>query len=277
MAEASATPTEGAAGTTGGMPTEEPTIVVNDRTVKLSEAPQVLKEMEHSIKSGYDKKLAEERANTKALLDADIAWYASHPNPNYWAMYDPKVGGGSGFTGSEADLEEAAKYPIPDEEQQMSNNTPQNSAQGAFGKSPEIAALEAKIAALEQQTNSVTQVTYQSEVNRVAQERDNLMSKYGNADEQLVNLKLEKIWRETGAHPTRAVIEKIVKESHESTSKKIAAASVGTETKGRPSGTSSATPTVGGTPAAPDKPKPLSLERDKDTLVQRILATVKAG
>ena len=274
MAEQNAVDAGAAANAASGMPTEEPTITINDRAVKLSEAPQVLKDMEHSIKSGYDKKLADERASTASLLKEDIAWYSAHPNPDYWNRYMPKIDGGSGFTGTAAELAEASKEPSGEYTQP---ETPRAARDTAFGKDPAIAALEAKLARLEEQTTSNSQVTYQSEVNRVAQARDALITKFPNADIELVNLKLQSVLNGSGSHPVNAVIEKIVKESHDATNRRIAAATRGTEGTGPPTQSRSATPAAGGTPANPAPQKALSLDNDRETLKQRIFDKLRIG
>lgn len=245
---------------TSAMPTGEPTmpmITVDGRSVPLDQASQVLLEKERSIQSGYDKKLADERANTARCLEADKIWYASH-DVSLWGLYEATVDGGAGFTGRPEDLEATSV------EQQQSTND------NAFVKDPEIAALRAELAEIKRDTQGVKQGVNNAEITRVATKRDELLGRYPNADTELVNLKLERVFNQTGTHATNATIETILKESHQAIGRRIAAATSGTEQRGKPEGGTTATPAASASAPAEKAKKVVSLE--DPTFLSRIFS-----
>lgn len=248
---------------TGGEPANEPTVRVDGRDVPISQAPQVLKDMETSIKSGYDRKLDTERSEIKRLLEEDKRWYAEHPDPRVWSLYEPKVDGGRGFIGKEEDLRTMASDDDYGEHREQHEN--------AFKTDPKIASLEAKIAELEKRNQQVYEGVSQSELNRVRHTRDELLKKYPNANAKMVNLMLDNVYRNTGSHAYEQTIEKIVKESHDEITKAIASQSAGKEERGKPGKSKTATPDATDSPPVEDddtKEKPVSIE--SDALSERI-------
>jgi len=222
----------------------EPMVTVNNKTVPISQAEQVIKEMESSIKSGFEKKLTEERASLANALEEDTSFYRDHADrPDLWEHYEPKVGGGRGFVGDEKLLSESPSQTKPNQNQAQSQ-------QQAFGDQTKLSKIERELTSVKEKLNAV--VGYNDEAARkaVVKTLDICNTKYPAADIDGVKAQLQVYYNANGQHHAAPeVVEEMVKNSHERMSKKFNL-DTGTTTP------ESATPSPkGGKAPAPPNPK----------------------
>lgn len=215
----------------------ETMVTINNRAVPISQAESVIGEMEHNLKSGYDRKLADERAALVAALDEDTTFYRDHADrPDLWESYEPKVGGGRGFTGDAAQLTVAPTKPT------QGLQSVQPAQQAAFGDQTKMAKLERDLATVRETLNSV--VGYNNEVakNAVIKTVGICQSKYPAADTEGVKAQLQVYYnRNNQRHATPEIVEDFMRQSNERMSKKF---NIATPSNPTPNEPSSATPIV---------------------------------
>lgn len=229
----------------------EPTVVINNRAVPVTEAPGVLRQMEHDLKSGYDRKLESERQAIKAALNADKQFYAT-TDPAAWEFYEPTVDGGRGWVGQgepvKAGQQSAAPTQSTQTKQERTMPTTQETPTGtqatpAFNEG-ELAAIRTKQAELDKRL-------YEQDVAQSIRTRDALATKYPDADISAVTAQMKAWDLEHGGQACPAdVVDQFMNQSHAFVSKRIEAvkAALGGQT-GQPGAPKSATPPVaGGTP-----------------------------
>lgn len=186
-------------------PNNEPTVVFNGEIIPISQLQQKADTMQSSINSGYQKKLADERAQLEKerqeiadKLNRDKQWINEHYNdPEAMANYKPLVEGGEGYVGKKT------------------TQTPNNSS--VFQEESQvIRELKNELAAIKQQVNTVISETDEQGKQRVMKTRDILKGKYPYADVDAVNDRMENWWRaQGGKHPTDTQIEEWLKKSDE--------------------------------------------------------------
>jgi hypothetical protein len=189
----------------------EPTIVINNQEVPISKAEQTLKEMEHNLKSGYDKNYQKQLADVQAkaqedvekmqtALQEDIAFYRTHPNPEEWDAYEPKVYGGRGFTGN----------PSANKSTVSTNNNANNPV---FNEAAKIPVLEQQLKELRDQLSGITTNAQESERIAAINTLNTMKKKYRYADPEMIKHSMERDFIQTGKHPTAAAIEDYFKKS----------------------------------------------------------------
>jgi len=194
------------------------TITINNRQVTVpKDVANVVKEMEHDLKSGYDKILDKERAELtkkenaiRDSLNEDLSWYSAHPK-EAWGKYDSKVLGGHGFTGSEEDLKATP--------QQATVSAPQNNT--SFSDSTKVSTLEREIEELKKKMTTSEEVNFKRGEGDVVEARDTLLRKYPNADIDSVNDGLRNYFLTKGEHPNKIEVEKIIRKRHDTVSQII--------------------------------------------------------
>jgi len=200
----------------------EPMVTVNNKTVPISQAEQVIKEMESSIKSGFDRKLADERTTLANALEEDTSFYRDHADrPDLWNSYEPKVGGGRGFVGDEKLLTQptASKTDL-NPMQHTTSAQPQQTQ--AFSDQTKLAKLERELTSVKDKLNAV--VGYNDEASRkaVVKTLDITAAKYPASDIEGVKAQLQVYYNANGQHHAAPeVVEEMVKSSHERMSKKF--------------------------------------------------------
>jgi len=203
--------------------------------------------MEHSIKSGYDRKLADERAALANALDEDTTFYRDHADrPDLWAHYEPKVGGGKGFTGDATLL--ATKPTV--------TPTAQPAQSTAFGDQTKLSKVERELASVKERLEAFTAYNDEAARQAVIKTLDILSPKYSAADLDGVKAQLQIEYNKHGRHASPDEVEVFVRKSHERMSKKFNLA------EPHPGTPTSAVPAVKGgkTPSAPSATVPNMFE-----------------
>lgn len=237
------------------------TIRINNREVAITDAPEVLAQMEHDLKSGYNRKLEDERARTASNLRADTQWYSTH-DPAEWGSYEPLVDGGRGWVGS-GEPKLAGQGPASQTSQsaQPVQNKPDPFAENQL--------LQLRVA--QQQTQAeLTKI----QVERALSTLDGIAPKYPDADLKAVKLRMQVHHEQNGKPASAGDIETFLRESHEHTNKRVNAVRKGIEAAGRSSGqagsTGSALPDAsGGSGSGSTKPKTLNLATNLEELIRR--------
>jgi len=251
-------------------------IVVDNREVPIEEAPEVLKNMESSLRSDYTKKMQEvkkEKEETGTKLKTDIDWFSSHDR-RIWHLYMPTVEGGTGYVGTEKQLtqfdnENSSEDDLYSEPKQHKR---------AFEIDPEIKSLRSKIAELEVKQMRIEEETFNAGTDRVIETKSTIIRKYPNASEKLVVDKLGSFFDVNHRHPTSSEIEGIIKNIHEEVTKILTRQSKGTEMTGKPEKTSTTTPDITGETVKTEKSKKvLSMENKPDDLVKSIFGRLQGG
>ena len=246
-------------------PEPEPTIIINNREVKISDAPEALKQMEHDIKSGFDKKLADERDAINDKLEYDINWYSTH-DKKFWGNYNPTVDGGNGYRGDAGMLTEITPNGGYDTVEPASQIKP-----NAFQSDPKMKALENKLSKLESIIANLQETNYRKGINEVITIRKGLEKKYPNADIISVNALLDSYFDVNKVHPSAAVIEKIMKERSQFV---LDCHNRMTLVKPVEPQKTTTTPAGGGIPQAPKKPMH---ELGSDAMLKDIVAQLEQG
>ena len=235
---------------TGGETTKptEQMITINNREVPLSQAEQTLKQMEHDLKSGYDKrhqeKMTEATAQVKQMQDAlaeDAIYYATH-NMDDWRGYMPK-------TGAHIDLDSV-----------MANVTPktyepeprtQMSEPNAFAENETIREVTNKVSALEQRLAREEAARNDTAKNIVVESLRESQAKFPYANVNSVGERLSHYYSVNGSYPTPDIVRKYMKEEHDFVKAQIdKATSSGKAVQGE-----GITPKVTGAVPEKDKPK----------------------
>lgn len=179
--------------------------IVNNREYGTAEeAEAALREMESSIKSAYDRKLAEERQklqSEKSALAEDVEWYATH-DVSLWNQYEEKVHGGKGFVGIVT--EKSKTTTVPDN--------------AAFNDANAINRLEERLRSMETELTSLKQYDDEKAKGAVIATLKNNLAKYPYADEQAVKLELENYYRANNQHhPTPDIVLQVIEKSNKRT------------------------------------------------------------
>jgi hypothetical protein len=238
------------------------TIRINNEDVPIADAPAKLAEMEHSIKSGYNRKLEEERATSAANLRADTQWYAQHDTAD-WDSYEPLVGGGRGWTGT--GQPRAAGQPASAQQAQSAQPTAPKSDPFSENALSELRAQQAR-------DHRELEVI---KVEKALAAMDKMAVKYPDADTNAVKVRMQVYHQEHGYPAPADEIETFLRMSHEHTSKKVAAVKKGLETAsaGQTANPTSALPSAGGGGTASTPPaKAPSLINNLDELIRRTAA-----
>ncbi len=193
------------------------TVTINNRTVTVpKDVAVVMKDMEHDLKSGYDKILSKEREELTrkemtihGSLQEDLSWYSQHPK-EAWNKYDSKVLGGKGYLGTEEDLRATKK---------QETVAPQNNT--SFSDSTKVNKLEREIEELKQKMTAKEEGDFKRGEVDVVESRDTFLRKYPNADVDSVNDALRNYFLTKGEHPNKKQVEDIVKKRHDTVSKLI--------------------------------------------------------
>jgi len=190
------------------------TITLDNREVTVpKDAVEVLKQKEHDIQSGYDKKLAEERARIREeaeknaqALEEDLQWYRTHADrPELWDYYEAKVMGGDG----EAHIPENI---VPDH---LAKDTPKNAntvSNTAFGANSKVASLEKELKTIRENIARMQEKENEKSMQDVIIAKESLKSKYPQAfdtpaKQAMVNRLLEQRYYKLGRHPTKVEVE----------------------------------------------------------------------
>jgi len=195
-------------GVEGSANPDEVMVTINNRQVPVSKAEEVLRQMEHDLKSGYDRTLAQERERLQAditterdrvatLLDQDKTWYDSHPQ-SQWRYYEPLVNGGKG------------ELPM--------ENIPVTKTD-----SPDMSAMKQEMDNLRSTMASLTEKTVLMDTENALKTRNVLLAKaeYGYADADAVTAKMLAHHQKTGSPATEPEIEQFIKQSHDHTAKAL--------------------------------------------------------
>lgn len=223
----------------------EPTVVINNREVPVSMAPEVLKQMEHDLKSGYDRKLADERRATSDRLNADKQFYATHP-PEAWEQYEPTVDGGRGWIGQgdppavQVDVSPTQSKQSTKEKTMPDNTSTQQAP--AFDKS--------ELDKLREEQANIRREMYEARVAQSINTRNALAQKYPDADLSAVTAHMKSWDLEHGLQACPDdVVEQFMKQSHDYVAGKVATlseAKANAIISARTTETTSATPTLSG-------------------------------
>jgi hypothetical protein len=238
------------------------TIRINNEDVPIADAPAKLAEMEHSIKSGYNRKLEEERATSAANLRADTQWYAQH-DPADWDMYEPLVGGGRGWTGN--GQPRVAGQPTASPQAQSTQSAAVKADPFSENALSELRAQQAR-------DHRELEVI---KVEKALAAMEKMVVKYPDADTSAVKVRMQAYHQEHGHPASTEEIENFLRMSHDHTSKKVAAVKKGIETAsaGKTAEPTSALPSAGGGGAASAPPaKVPSLINNLDELIRRTAA-----
>lgn len=226
--------------------TDAQMIEVDGKQVPLTEAPQVLKQMEHDIRSNLDRKLAQERQATQAALAEDVEFYSTHDQAD-WAMYEPKVNGGRGYIGN------GTPKPAPQPVQQPVAEAKPTVRENPFTESPEAKELREIKERLNQRELSEAQAVF-----------NEAKAKYPYADAESVDAVLKSFYITNGRHPDAATIRAEFKRSSDFVRSKLpkdAQAAATTTPAG--TGGATATPKAGGaSPKATATKVPSILDRE---------------
>ena len=203
-------------------------IEVDGKKVPISEAPRVLKQMEHDIRSNVDRKLATEREQTKAALAEDVEFYATH-DPSEWGNYDPKINGGKGYmgTGTPKPAVQPATQPAVSEKPSVRENP--------FAESKEAKELRALKERLNQRELTEAQTAF-----------NDAKAKYPYADADAVDAVLKSFYIQNGRHPDAAAIRAEFKRSSDFVRSKLPKDAQSKESAPAGTGGNTATPKAGG-------------------------------
>jgi hypothetical protein len=185
---------------------QSPTFVFNNKVFHSTEEVQAeARAMESSIKSGFDRKLAEERAvlqSEKAALAEDVQWYASHDS-SLWNQYEEKVNGGRGFVGTVTPV---------------SNKTTVPEGSAAFNDNGALKRVEDELNAIKQKLNTDAQYNDERAKVAVINTLKAGVGKYPYADEQAVKSELQIFYQNNNnRHATPDEVMQIVAASHNRT------------------------------------------------------------
>lgn len=231
--------------------TDAQMVEVDGKQVPITEAPQVLKQMEHDIRSNLDKKLLQERQTTQSALAEDVEFYSTHDHSE-WAMYEPKVNGGRGYigTGTPKSVTQPATQPAKEtsETQEASKPTREN----PFSESKEAKALRELQERLDKRELSEAQMTF-----------NEAKAKYPYADAEAVDAVLKSFYITNGRHPDAATIRSEFKRSSDFVRSKLPKDTQAAATPPAGTGGTTATPKAGGaSPKATATKVPSILDRD---------------
>lgn len=194
---------------------EEPTIVINNREVPISQAPEVLRQMEHDIKSGHDKILTREREQLQeqlgSALENDLHWLETHDQKE-WANYELTSKGGRGYVGT--------TDPKPVTTTEKNDNA---SAANSL--------MDGEVRRLNSEVERLKMSMVEREASEVISRMKTHAAKFPYADQDAVLLKLQTIHRETGRPATDSQIAEIVQKSHDHVEKHVRATGKPAETK----------------------------------------------
>jgi len=198
------------------------TIRLNNRDVAVPQsAADILRQTEHDLKSGYDKKLRDERAQIDSeweskvkLFEQDKAWlneaYAKYPEAAKY--YEPLVDGGRGYVGAPSLLTGGAT--------KVTNmpTQPINTGATAFN------VTDPKLKEIDNTLKSLKDDLYNEGLERANRAFALAMAKYPYADKDAMGEKFENYFFKNKKHPTDTFIEAAVKASHEHVTNKVGVA-----------------------------------------------------
>lgn len=246
-------------GSAGTEPIDMTTITLDGQEVSVpATAAEILKQKEHSIQSGYDKKLAEERATMQAesgktgeLLQEDLAELNRiiAINPDAIQYYEPKVSGGRGYVGSQDLLQGKSDNPA--------KTTPANP--DVFNNNADMLKMKKDMAALEGRLNSLNE-TGDNTVDSASTTFRQMLTKYPYCDNAALSAKLDLFHIQNGRHPSDKFIEVEAKKLHDFVTGKLSKAAP----KDNVVGSTTATPTTGGSNPSPSPKKVPNLENAEE-------------
>jgi hypothetical protein len=242
--------------TDGELAKPEPTIVINNQTVPLSKAEETLKQMEHNLKSGYDKKHQERTEQMKQALADDIKFYASH-DQSEWGSYQTKVGAHIDLNSALAGVQppaytpEPTRYSMPEPDVFKENETIRNITN-------KVSTIEQRLAADEAARNEAAK-------NVVIESLRDAQNKFPYANVKSVSERLSNYFHANGVHPTPDVVRQFMKEENDFVMAKVNAVT----SSGKPSVGDGITPPVTGAPPEKGRDKIPRLDDDKG-MIDRI-------
>lgn len=229
-------------------------IVLNGQEVEVPDIPDVvdkIKQMEHNLKSGYDKKLQAERDQLKGFLDYDTNWYSTH-DTSEWGRYVPKLA-----AGEQGGYVDSSVTPEPTPKGTKMENAFDPDVQTKVNK------LEAEIALLKEQRQREIELA-KAAVNRtLTASKDEF--KYADVDTVIAGL--EAHFLKTGNHATPEEVRDIMRASHNHVAKFVTKQTT-TPATGVVAQPKSATPTASATPptTTPGEKKTVPID-DVDALM----------
>lgn len=222
--------------------TDAQMVEVDGKQVPLTEAPNVLKQMEHDIRSNLDRKLAQERQATQSALAEDVEFYSTHDQTE-WAMYEPKVNGGRGYigNGTPKPATQPVQQPVAEAKQPVREN-------------PFTESREAK------ELREIKERLNQRELNEAQAVFNEAKAKYPYADAESVDAVLKSFYITNGRHPDAATIRAEFKRSSDFVRSKLPKeAQTSTATPPAGTGGTTATPKAGGASPKPAATKAPSI------------------
>jgi len=138
-------------------------IIVDNREIPIDQAPEVLKNMETSLRQDYVNKMNEakkEREKIAADLKTDKDWLNSHDSRLY-PLYSPLVEGGVGFMGTDAQLHQFSNN--DNGEGDGSEHVYSSEYIKPLDTNPELKALRDRLSELENKQRKNEELTFISE------------------------------------------------------------------------------------------------------------------